>query len=427
MKHIRFSIVMPMYNVEKYVAQAIKSILNQTYPAYELIVVDDCATDQSAAIVEQTFKEYEENHFPGNATVSCKLIKQPENRGVSEARNRGLDEASGDYILFLDPDDFVEKNLLEVLATQIEKSGRVEVEPDEKSGSAVATPDENEGRAEVAAPDILVYALSEEYYDTEEQLEPSYVKIHRLDSTNVDTTKSKQYIGVDNIIDCDEPEKIYEIVKDLERETMYGYPWNKAYNLKFLKESCVRFKKITHVEDILFNIQIFMNAKHVVILPNVLYHYRNSGQVRLTSKYLPEYFQLQKRRFQAFIDQQRSWNSLDDRALEIEANAYFRSFISMMQRELAHYESENESIAAVGGTPKSAAAIREAILEKSRVEMNTDLFRILHKHVGGGKVVKLLYKPLAAGKLEHTYLRVRMIHYVRNNFSGLFMKLKQNR
>ena len=405
MKTIRFSIVMPMYNVEKYVAQAIKSILNQTYPAYELIVVDDCATDQSAAIVEQTFKEYEENHFPGNATVSCKLLKQPENRGVSEARNRGLDEASGDYILFLDPDDFVEKNLLEVLATQIEKSGRVEVEP----------------------PDILVYALSEEYYDTEEQLEPSYVKIHRLDSTNVDITKSKQHIGVDNIIDCDEPEKIYEIVKDLERETMYGYPWNKAYNLKFLKESCVRFKKITHVEDILFNIQIFMNAKHVVILPNVLYHYRNSGQVRLTSKYLPEYFQLQKRRFQAFIDQQRSWNSLDDRALEIEANAYFRSFISMMQRELAHFESENESIAAVGGTPKSAAAIREAILEKSRVEMNTDLFRILHKHVGGGKVAKLLYKPLAAGKLEHTYLRVRMIHYVRNNFSGLFMKLKQNR
>jgi glycosyltransferase involved in cell wall biosynthesis len=405
MKHIRFSIVMPMYNVEKYVAQAIKSILNQTYPAYELIVVDDCATDQSAAIVEQTFKEYEENHFPGNATVSCKLLKQPENRGVSEARNRGLDEASGDYILFLDPDDFVEKNLLEVLATQIEKSGSTAVAP----------------------PDILVYALSEEYYDTEEQLEPSYVKIHRLDSTNVDTTKSKQHIGVDNIIDCDEPEKIYEIVKDLERETMYGYPWNKAYNLKFLKESCVRFKKITHVEDILFNIQIFMNAKHVVILPNVLYHYRNSGQVRLTSKYLPEYFQLQKRRFQAFIDQQRSWNSLDDRALEIEANAYFRSFISMMQRELAHYESENESIAAVGGTPKSAAAIREAILEKSRVEMNTDLFRILHKHVGGGKVAKLLYKPLAAGKLEHTYLRVRMIHYVRNNFSGLFMKLKQNR
>ena len=405
MKPIRFSIVMPMYNVEKYVAQAIKSILNQTYPAYELIVVDDCATDQSVAIVEQTFKEYEENHFPGNATVSCKLLKQPENRGVSEARNRGLDEASGDYILFLDPDDFVEKNLLEVLAAQIEKSGRVEVE----------------------LPDILVYALSEEYYDTEEQLEPSYVKIHRLDSTNVDTTKSKQHIGVDNIIDCDEPEKIYEIVKDLERETMYGYPWNKAYNLKFLKESCVRFKKITHVEDILFNIQIFMNAKHVVILPNVLYHYRNSGQVRLTSKYLPEYFQLQKRRFQAFIDQQRSWNSLDDRALEIEANAYFRSFISMMQRELAHYESENESIAAVGGTPKSAAAIREAILEKSRVEMNTDLFRILHKHVGGGKGAKLLYKPLAAGKLEHTYLRVRMIHYVRNNFSGLFMKLKQNR
>ena len=71
-------------------------------------------------------------------------------------------------------------------------------------------------------------------------------------------------------MNCDSPEKIHEIVKDLERETMYGYPWNKAYNLKFLKESCVHFKKITHVEDILFNIQIFMEAKHVVVLPNVL-------------------------------------------------------------------------------------------------------------------------------------------------------------
>lgn len=409
MRQIRFSIVMPMYNVEKYVGKAIQTILNQTYPAYELIVVDDCATDASATIVEEAFEAYRNQEIPGNATVSCKLVRQPENQGVSEARNRGLMDATGDYILFLDPDDFVEKNLLEVLA---EKT-RIYTEANKKSTEL--------------RPDILVYALSEEYYDSQEQVEPGYTKIHRLDKTNVDVSKSNLYIASDNVMNCDSPKKIHEIVKDLERETMYGYPWNKAYNLKFLKESCVHFKKITHVEDILFNIQIFMEAKHVVVLPNVLYHYRNSGQARLTSKYLPEYFDLQKRRFQAFIDQQRSWNSLDDRALEIEANAYFRSFISMMQREIDHLETENESIKAVGGTVKSDAAIRKAVLEKARKEMDTDLFRILHKHVGGGKVARILYKPLASGKLELTYRRTRLIHYVRHHFSGLFMKLKQNR
>ena len=124
----------------------------------------------------------------------------------------------------------------------------------------------------------------------------------------------------------------------------------------------------------------------------------------------------------------RSWNTLDQEALEIMANFYFRSFISMMQRELEHQEEENRSIALYGGEGKSESAIKKEIIEKSQQEMQTDLYRLLRGHVSRkGKVAKILFTPLAEGKLEKTYQRVKVIRYVKSHWSGLFMRLKQHR
>ena len=97
---MRFSIIVPIYNTEKYLDKCIKSVLNQTVSDYELILIDDCSTDSSLTIAYK----YKSNHV--------KVLKNASNFGLSETRNVGIKNASGDYIVFLDSDDYIEKTAL---------------------------------------------------------------------------------------------------------------------------------------------------------------------------------------------------------------------------------------------------------------------------------------------------------------------------
>lgn len=94
-----FTVVMPMYNVGKYVHQAIESVLNQSYPHFELLCIDDGCTDNTLTIVEQFLDP------------RIQLIRQA-NRGLAGARNTGINNASGLYIAFLDSDDYWHKDKL---------------------------------------------------------------------------------------------------------------------------------------------------------------------------------------------------------------------------------------------------------------------------------------------------------------------------
>ncbi|SDW86916.1 Glycosyltransferase involved in cell wall bisynthesis [Lutibacter oricola] len=89
------SIITPNFNAEKYISQTIESVLNQTYTNWELIIVDDCSTDNSVKIIHQ---------FLGSE-AKIKLIKLELNSGAAVARNKGIEIANGDYISFLDSDD----------------------------------------------------------------------------------------------------------------------------------------------------------------------------------------------------------------------------------------------------------------------------------------------------------------------------------
>lgn len=101
------SIIIPVYNSEKYIAETIKSVLKQSYRNYEVIIIDDGSTDNSARII---------NGFRNN----CKIITKS-NKGRSTARNDGLAVASGEYVLFLDSDDLLEEDALENLYAPLSK------------------------------------------------------------------------------------------------------------------------------------------------------------------------------------------------------------------------------------------------------------------------------------------------------------------
>ena len=107
-----FSIIVPVYNVYKYLDKCLKSLVNQNYNNYEIIIVDDGSTDDSNKIISNY-----KNKYP-------KLIKNyyKENGGLSSARNYGIKKANNDYLLFVDSDDYISTNTLNILNEKINET-----------------------------------------------------------------------------------------------------------------------------------------------------------------------------------------------------------------------------------------------------------------------------------------------------------------
>lgn len=105
------SIIMPLYNVEKYIEKCLASIKDQTFKSYELIIIDDCSTDNSLVLVMKFIKD--------NPEIKCIIIQNDQNRGASYSRNIGMQKAIGEYICFMDSDDSWHPLFLESLYYEI--------------------------------------------------------------------------------------------------------------------------------------------------------------------------------------------------------------------------------------------------------------------------------------------------------------------
>lgn len=109
MEHcIKVSILVPFYNVEKYVGRCVESLFTQTYNNIEYIFVNDCTPDKSKEVIEQYIDKY-------NKRERCTFIDHTQNQGICASRNDCLDNATGDYILFIDSDDYIDHEMVELL------------------------------------------------------------------------------------------------------------------------------------------------------------------------------------------------------------------------------------------------------------------------------------------------------------------------
>ena len=102
------SIIVPVYNVEPYLSRCLDSILNQTFTAFECILVDDCSLDNSPAVCDEYARK----------DKRIRVIHNPQNKGSSLSRQIGLKQAVGDYILFVDSDDWIENKMIEEMYTK---------------------------------------------------------------------------------------------------------------------------------------------------------------------------------------------------------------------------------------------------------------------------------------------------------------------
>lgn len=211
-----YSIIIPIYKVEKYLKKCIDSVISQTYTNIEIILVNDGSPDRCYDIC----KEYEK------IDKRIKVVNK-ENGGLSSARNAGLDIATGDYIYFLDSDDYINVNLIEIVNNKIK-----DIDTD--------------------------LAIFNYYYVDEED------KI--LSKTNI-------CIG-EEILSSEQ--KCFNYILKMYLEMKLGYQvWNKVYSAKIIKENNLRFEKNTTVfsEDVCFNLYYLLHSRRIIAIEDVLYYY----------------------------------------------------------------------------------------------------------------------------------------------------------
>jgi glycosyltransferase involved in cell wall biosynthesis len=216
MNEYKVSIIVPVYNVEKYLTQCMESLVNQTLKDIEIIVVNDGSPDNSIKILEQYEKKYPD------------MIKvfTTENQGVSHARNYGLDRAKGEYIMFVDSDDFVELDMAEKLYTK-------------------AYTDQND----------LVMCARFNVYEVEGKAELKR-KIMNIFSMNQNFRMS---------------ERKFELVH------ASPFPWDKLFKRSLL--SGIRFPEGIRFEDLVVAFEAAVMAENIGIVPEPLYNYRKTTQV----------------------------------------------------------------------------------------------------------------------------------------------------
>ena len=208
------SVIVPVYNVAPYIEECIGSILEQTYSKLEIILVEDCSTDDSLSICQKY----------ADLDRRIKLLHNEKNSGVSFSRNRAIDCATGEYVAMIDGDDWVEKDYIERMVNAIEETG-----------------------ADACA---CGYARR---YEESDQIE--YVWI----------TKEKKLETGTKILDF-----------SMSKSTPFvGYIWAKLYRKNLLDHLKLRFDTtISLCEDSLFNYTYFDCASNCVLLKECLYHYR---------------------------------------------------------------------------------------------------------------------------------------------------------
>ena len=108
----KVSVIIPVYNAEKYIARCLDSVLEQTCQDYEIIFVDDCGQDRSVQIIEKMQRNYPEK---------IRILYGTTNQGPGAARDRGMDAAKGEYVTFVDSDDYLKKDYLETYIVRAEK------------------------------------------------------------------------------------------------------------------------------------------------------------------------------------------------------------------------------------------------------------------------------------------------------------------
>lgn len=261
----KISVIIPVYNVEKYIEECLESVSKQTFSDIEIICVDDCGQDNSIKIVEEYQKK--DNRI--------KIITHNKNKGLAASRNTGMAQASGDYISYIDSDDYIETNFLEELYKKA-----IETNADIVQSSIIFYYEDNNNFA--------FYVLNKDMED-------------------------------------------FDIITQGKTDIYYnaGMCWNKLYKATLIKEHNITFPEGLYWEDNPFVIRAahFANDIQYTKNTNYIYRQRKGSIVKLGNKKL--HFDL----LTTHIDMANFINSIDISKVE-----YINIFSRFMNRIMWEYD-----------------------------------------------------------------------------------------
>ncbi|NIK78176.1 glycosyltransferase involved in cell wall biosynthesis [Paenibacillus castaneae] len=218
------SIIVPIYNAEQYLARCVNSIINQTYKNIEIVLVNDGSQDSSGVICDE-FADKD------NRIKAIHIS----NKGVSHARNVGIDNTSGNYIQFVDSDDYIEPNMVELLV--------------------------------------------------------KYITDHDVDliicgHTSIDANNNLEERARMNDAIYSSKNEIYFKLLDCRNSSFMNPPWNKLYKSNIIKTYNIRFdENISLGEDFIFNLNYTKYIVSMATLDLQLYNYWKESNISLTTKY----------------------------------------------------------------------------------------------------------------------------------------------
>lgn len=215
---VKISVIVPVYKVEKYLDRCVESIVNQTYKNLEIILVDDGSPDNCPAMCDAWIEKDER----------IRVIHK-ENGGVSSARNLGIDESTGDYIGFVDSDDWIEPDMYESLLNAIKNTDS----------------------------DVAICGF---YYES---------LLQTICSEGCDCILNGKDILKTYILDNIRPEL-----------------WNKLFSVRLFVGNERLDEQCAYAEDLLFNYHLFKKAKRVVEIKNCKYHYQQGCENSVTAAYI---------------------------------------------------------------------------------------------------------------------------------------------
>lgn len=227
-----FSVIVPVYNVEDYLEKCIKSILSQTFDDFELILVNDGSTDSSLEIC-QKFK---------NKDDRVKVFSK-ENGGLVSTRNYALKRSKGDYICYVDGDDWIEQDMLDKIYRLAIKN---------------------------YSPDIVTFGSKKVFSNSEEV---------------IDTRAEEGFYNRDRIIKEILPYFIYDSNQKFCKSIIYHSAWNKIYKRSLLLNHYCRETRIRMGEDSAFTFECIYYAQSLYIIKDVFYMYNQTNTSSMVHLY----------------------------------------------------------------------------------------------------------------------------------------------
>lgn len=228
-----FSVIVPIYGVEKYINKCVDGILAQTCADFEVILVDDGSKDNCPAICD------------GYAASDARVrVIHKENGRLVSARNAGIAAAEGEYICYVDGDDWVADNWLETIRRNIEESP--------------------------VRPDLVVFGSTRVFADHTE------FDVKTIDDGFYDKARMEKEIY---------PVLISDRRYHLGKECVYPAAWNKAYKRELLAEHHCKNTQITRGEDTSFTMECFLYADSVAVCDDKLYFYNKTNETSNLTKY----------------------------------------------------------------------------------------------------------------------------------------------